>query len=137
MGEAKWRRYSRFLGPDPRADVDEELEFHIQMIAARYVAAGMSPDAARHRALDEFGDLERARETCMHIDEEQTRASRRAEFIGNLALDTKQDVRRLLKSPTFTVDTVLTLALGSRRTHVRPGDVHRPGRHGQRLGVMG
>ena len=26
----KWRRYLRFRGPNVRADVDDELEFHIQ-----------------------------------------------------------------------------------------------------------
>ena len=30
-----WRRYLRFRGRDVRADVADELEFHIEMIAAR------------------------------------------------------------------------------------------------------
>jgi putative ABC transport system permease protein len=112
MSDFKWRRYARFLGPDLRADIDDEMEFHIQMIAAKHVAAGLSPDAARRKAVSEFGDLERARETCMRIDEQDARATRRAEFISNLALDLKHGLRRLLKNPTFSIVTVLTLALG-------------------------
>src|SRR5688572_28615641 len=50
-----WRRYLRFLRADVHADVDDELQFHIDMIAAGHAAAGLPPDEARARALDEFG----------------------------------------------------------------------------------
>src|SRR5829696_6640775 len=101
MTESKWRRYARFIRSNPRADVDEELEFHLGMMAAKHVAAGMTADAARKRAVNDFGDLTRARETVMAIDENQLRASRRAELLGNLGLDLRHAVRRLMKSPTF------------------------------------
>ena len=26
-----WRRYARLLGPDPQADVDDELRFHLDL----------------------------------------------------------------------------------------------------------
>ena len=32
-----WRRYLRFRGRDVRADVADELEFHIEMIAERLI----------------------------------------------------------------------------------------------------
>ena len=49
MGEAPrsstpmWRRYMRLLRPDVRGDVVDEMEFHIEMIAAKNIAAGHSP----------------------------------------------------------------------------------------------
>jgi len=61
MRAPAWRRYLRLRGADVRADVADELEFHIEMIAARHVANGVSPDEARDRARVEFGDIERAR----------------------------------------------------------------------------
>ena len=53
-----WRRYLRFRGPDVDADVDDELQFHIEERARRYEQAGLDPEAARRAALARFGDLE-------------------------------------------------------------------------------
>ena len=39
-----WRRYLRFRGTDVRADVTDELEFYVDMIAARLTAEGMPAD---------------------------------------------------------------------------------------------
>src|SRR5512133_2318505 len=44
-----------------RADVDEELRFHLDMRVEALVALGYAPDAARTQALREFGDLDDAR----------------------------------------------------------------------------
>ncbi len=39
-------------------DVDAELAFHLEMRVNELVAGGLTPDEARRRAQDEFGDLE-------------------------------------------------------------------------------
>ena len=48
-----------------KADVDEELQFHIEMLERKYAQQGM-PDA-HAAALKRFGNLERVRKQCVHI----------------------------------------------------------------------
>ncbi len=47
----KWRRYLRFWRPDVRADVDDELTFHMQERVDELVATCMDPDTARQEAM--------------------------------------------------------------------------------------
>ncbi len=35
-----WRRYARLFGPDPKADVDDELRFHLDSKADDLIAQG-------------------------------------------------------------------------------------------------
>jgi predicted permease len=107
-----WRRYLRLRGTDVRADVNDELEFHVEMIASRLVAGGMSPDAARVRAQAEFGDIERARQLCESIGAGQARRHEWAELFDSVAKDVRFAVRTLARAPGFTAAIVLTLALG-------------------------
>src|SRR6185436_15142033 len=82
-----WRRYLRLRGADVRADVADELEFHLEMIAARHVANGVSPDEARARARVEFGDIERARRACEDIGAHQERRHEWAELVDSIGKD--------------------------------------------------
>ena len=52
-----WRRYARFFGPDPAADVKDELSFHLEAKTDDLIRQGLSPDAARKEAERQFGDL--------------------------------------------------------------------------------
>jgi predicted permease len=112
MSDQKFRRYDRVAGPDLEADVRVEIEFHIHLMTQKYLARGFAADDARTRALTEFGDMARARETCMAIGESQERMHRRAEVMGNFWQDLRHGARRLMKNPGFTFVTVLTLAIG-------------------------
>jgi predicted permease len=107
-----WRRYLRFRGADVRADVADELEFHVEMIASCHVANGMTPDQARARAREEFGDLERARRLCEGIGAEQARRHEWSELVDSVGKDVRFALRAFRRSPGFTVAIVLTLALG-------------------------
>ena len=49
------RRIWRFWRPDPAAEVNEEVGFHLESLVAQHVAEGMSPDAAREAAMRRFG----------------------------------------------------------------------------------
>jgi putative ABC transport system permease protein len=62
---SEWLSRLRFLVPgNRRADVDEELRFHLDHEIEANVAAGMSVEEAKRRAVIAFGSLERAREEC-------------------------------------------------------------------------
>jgi putative ABC transport system permease protein len=107
-----WRRYLRLLRPDVRADVADEMEFHIEMIAAKHIAAGRSPDAARALAVREFGDMESAKRQCEAIGAEQERRHEWAEVVDSTAKDVRFALRSLARTPGFATALVLTLALG-------------------------
>jgi predicted permease len=89
-------------GP-PASEVDEELSFHIEQSVACNMAAGMSADQARRRALVEFGGRARAREQCHQ--------ARPGWWLGSLARDFRFAARLLVKSPGYAVTSVVTLTL--------------------------
>ena len=48
-------------------DVEDELQFHIEMLERKYVQDGMSAAAARAAALRRFGSLEKSIKQCVNI----------------------------------------------------------------------
>ncbi len=44
-----WRRYLRLLGIDIKADVDDELQFHLEAKRDELVARGLPPRAASEK----------------------------------------------------------------------------------------
>lgn len=48
-------------------DVEDELQFHIEMLERKYVEDGMSAAAAKAAALRRFGSLEKAMKQCVDI----------------------------------------------------------------------
>ena len=107
-----WRRYLRFLRPDPVADVDDELEFHLTMRIERNVALGMPPDDARREALSRFGDLSEVRHSLVEHDQRALASGRRAERVTDFLHDFRYSVRALRRAPGLTAGIILTLALG-------------------------
>ncbi|AHG89754.1 permease [Gemmatirosa kalamazoonensis] len=95
-----------------RAEVDDELAFHIERRVADYVARGMSPEAARTAALARLGDLEGVRSECTELLSAERRAAGRRDWLDDLRQDVRHGVRAARRAPLFSLLAVVTLALG-------------------------
>ena len=89
---------------DLAIDLDYEMAFHVEKSTQTNIAAGMSPDEARRRAMVEFGGLERTREQCHE--------QRPGWWMGTVAQDVRYALRGFRRNPVFTVAVIVTLALG-------------------------
>ena len=85
-------------------EIDDELQSHIEMRIADNVAAGMAPDEARRDALLRFGNPALLKERVTAVDAELV--------LEGLWRDLQYGVRSLIRSPSFTLTAVLSLALG-------------------------
>jgi len=102
-----WRSSERI-----RAEVDEELQFELDMRAAVLVRQGLSEDDAKRRALQEFGDIEQTRHYCAETDIAAQRSEGRAEWLSELRQDVRLAWRGMRRTPGFTLVVLTTLALG-------------------------
>ena len=85
-------------------EIDDELQSHIEMRVSDNIAAGMSSEKARRDALLRFGNPT--------ITKERVAASDAALTLESIGMDVRYAVRRLAKSPGFSITAILTLALG-------------------------
>jgi len=113
MGKtAMWRRYLRFWGADPPADVDAEIDFHLDALVQHFIARGMTADQARREASRRFGNVARVRSECLTVDKGSMRSATRREVLDALSQDFRDSLRGLTRNPGLTLGAVLILALG-------------------------
>ena len=86
------------------SDYDREIAFHIDQLTQAGIAAGLSPEEARRRALLEFGGSEQVKQ--------QVREVHLVTLVESLRFNARAALRFLHRSPSFSAAVILTLALG-------------------------
>jgi predicted permease len=94
------------------ADVDAELQFHLDSRSAELVSQGVSPVEARRQAQREFGDVADARAYIKQMDRGTEAATRRRDVMREFLNDFAYGARKLWAAPTFALTVIVTLALG-------------------------
>jgi predicted permease len=100
----RYRLRALFRGGQLDRETEEEMRFHVDMVAREYEAAGHTPPEARRRALQDFGGLTRKKE--------ETRGARGVRWLEDLGRDLRYGLRMLRKSPVFTAVAIVSLGLG-------------------------
>jgi len=98
------RLRSLFRRDHVEQELEEEVRYHVERQIEVNVAAGMTPEEARHAALCALGGLEQIKEGC--------RDMRRVNWIENFVKDVRYALRTMSRSPAFTAVAVLSLVIG-------------------------
>ena len=106
------RRWTRIFRPDARAEIEEELAFHVEARVREYMARGMDEDAARGATAERLGRLEGVREECTSLLTAERRTEARRDWLHFSWLDVKLGARMLVKYPGLTVVGTLAIAFG-------------------------
>lgn len=109
--EPMWRRYGRLWGANVAADVDAELQLHLDLLVSEYVARGHTAEEALALARQRLGNLARVRATCIAEGRRWEQSKARRWMWTQIAQDVRFAVRLLVRSPSTALLAVTTIAL--------------------------
>ncbi len=107
-----WRRYLRFFGSDIAADVDDELQFHLESKVEELTKEGRPPELARTEAYRQFGNVMAIRKTCESVAEARIKQMDTANRSSAFYQDVKYGAIQLRKSAGTTLLALVALGIG-------------------------
>ncbi len=106
-----WRRYARLLGPDPKADIQDELRFHLEAKTEDLIRRGLRPEAARQEAERQFGNILAVQRAGEHIGGRMVQRKLLSDRWSDTLQDIRYTLRTLGRDPGFTLVSISILAL--------------------------
>src|SRR5688572_7929696 len=94
------------------AEVAEEIQFHLEMRAARLEREGLTRREAEEQARREFGDASELQGTLTRRDARTERRRQLSMLLDDVRQDVRFAVRGFARAPAFTAVAVCTLVLG-------------------------
>jgi putative ABC transport system permease protein len=85
-------------------ELDDEIANYVAAVTEENIAAGLTPQEARRRALAECGGTEHVKQAV--------RNSRAGAFTESLGQDIRFGIRQLRRNPAYSLTAIITLALG-------------------------
>jgi putative ABC transport system permease protein len=112
MSEPRWYRLRRILRRNVRAEVGDEIAFHIQMRTTELIEQGIDPGKARALAAERFGPRDPIEQELAGSIRRRRRREDRAESFMDVTQDLRFALRALRRAPGFTAAAIATLGLG-------------------------
>jgi putative ABC transport system permease protein len=98
-----WSWRHPFRKPRP-AELDDELQFHLEKLLQEKIAQGLPPDEAKRQAILDFGGAE--------IIKEELRDVHRIPVLDAMSTHLRYAFRVLRAKPSFSLTVIVTLTLG-------------------------
>jgi predicted permease len=106
-----FRPWRGIVPRDPKEELTEELQFHLEERTREYIARGMSPEAAREAASKRFGDATRVRDACAPMLAADRAQEQRRTLWRISWLDVKLGLRMFVKYPGLSLVSVMGMAV--------------------------